>query len=336
MLKDSSPGPVTATAAGAAGAADADEVAGRLRVSVTRLARLLRHQDESGLTPTLRASLVTIERHGPLTLGELAAHEQVTTPTITNVVTKLAASGLVARRVDDNDRRVCWVEVSAAGRGASSRSPRAAVPSGSRVACVADPGGARTPGRRARGARGAHDHPARTRGAMRKRFSAGVRATFQSFEIRNFRLFFGGQLISQIGNWLTLVAQTLLVLQPDRQRIRRRPAHRVPVRAGAVARRVGRARRRPFRQAPPADDRAEHRDGAVVRARVRSRSWTTRRSARSTSSRCRWRSRSRSTTRPGARSSSRWSRGPRPQRGEPEQRADDERPRHRARHSPAC
>lgn len=37
--------------------------------------------------------------------------------------------------------------------------------------------------------------------------------TFRSFEIRNFRLFFGGQLISQVGNWLTLVAQTLLVLK---------------------------------------------------------------------------------------------------------------------------
>ena len=37
--------------------------------------------------------------------------------------------------------------------------------------------------------------------------------TFQSFSVRNFRLFFGGQLISQVGNWLTLVAQTLLVLK---------------------------------------------------------------------------------------------------------------------------
>jgi MFS family permease len=37
--------------------------------------------------------------------------------------------------------------------------------------------------------------------------------TFRSFGVRNFRLFFGGQLISQIGNWLTLVAQTLLVLK---------------------------------------------------------------------------------------------------------------------------
>ncbi|MDQ6727368.1 MAG: MFS transporter [Actinomycetota bacterium] len=37
--------------------------------------------------------------------------------------------------------------------------------------------------------------------------------TFRSMHVRNFRLFFGGQLISQVGNWLTLVAQTLLVLK---------------------------------------------------------------------------------------------------------------------------
>jgi MFS family permease len=37
--------------------------------------------------------------------------------------------------------------------------------------------------------------------------------TFRSFRSRNFGLFFGGQFISQIGNWLTLVAQTLLVFK---------------------------------------------------------------------------------------------------------------------------
>lgn len=37
--------------------------------------------------------------------------------------------------------------------------------------------------------------------------------TFSSLSIRNFRLFFGGQTISQVGNWLTLVAQALLVLK---------------------------------------------------------------------------------------------------------------------------
>ncbi len=40
-----------------------------------------------------------------------------------------------------------------------------------------------------------------------------TRETFRSFHVRNFRLFFGGQLVSQVGNWLTLVAQTLLVLE---------------------------------------------------------------------------------------------------------------------------
>ena len=37
--------------------------------------------------------------------------------------------------------------------------------------------------------------------------------TFASLAHRNFRLFFAGQGISQCGNWLTLVAQTLLVLK---------------------------------------------------------------------------------------------------------------------------
>jgi MFS family permease len=42
---------------------------------------------------------------------------------------------------------------------------------------------------------------------------AAGRDTFRSLRIHNFRLFFAGQLVSQVGNWLSLVAQTLLVLQ---------------------------------------------------------------------------------------------------------------------------
>ena len=48
---------------------------------------------------------------------------------------------------------------------------------------------------------------------MPDRLAAATRETFASFRVRNFRLFFGGQLISQVGNWLTLIAQTLLVLK---------------------------------------------------------------------------------------------------------------------------
>lgn len=48
---------------------------------------------------------------------------------------------------------------------------------------------------------------------MKLRFSNAWGETFRSMHVRNFRLFFGGQLISQVGNWLTLIAQTLLVLR---------------------------------------------------------------------------------------------------------------------------
>jgi MFS family permease len=41
----------------------------------------------------------------------------------------------------------------------------------------------------------------------------GTAETFASLHVRNFRLFFSGQIISQVGNWLTLVAQSLLILK---------------------------------------------------------------------------------------------------------------------------
>ena len=47
---------------------------------------------------------------------------------------------------------------------------------------------------------------------MKQKVRRVARETLRSLEVRNFRLFFGGQLVSQIGNWLTLVAQSLLVL----------------------------------------------------------------------------------------------------------------------------
>ena len=46
----------------------------------------------------------------------------------------------------------------------------------------------------------------------RDRMRRGVDSTLRSFQIRNFRLFFGGQLVSQVGNWITLISQTLYVL----------------------------------------------------------------------------------------------------------------------------
>lgn len=51
--------------------------------------------------------------------------------------------------------------------------------------------------------------PSRSPGRRLRRFGA---ETFASLKVRNFRLFFAGQGISQVGNWMTLIAQSLLVL----------------------------------------------------------------------------------------------------------------------------
>ncbi|MFA5882469.1 MAG: MFS transporter [Acidimicrobiia bacterium] len=48
--------------------------------------------------------------------------------------------------------------------------------------------------------------------AFRSRRRSDRAPTFRSFASRNFRLFFTGQLISQVGNWLTTIATTLFVL----------------------------------------------------------------------------------------------------------------------------
>jgi DNA-binding MarR family transcriptional regulator len=90
-------------------------VAARLRLSATRLARRLRQETASGRTPSQLSALASIEQHGPLTLGALADHERVAPPTITNIVAKLEADGLVSRLVDQADRRFARVSVTDAG-----------------------------------------------------------------------------------------------------------------------------------------------------------------------------------------------------------------------------
>jgi DNA-binding MarR family transcriptional regulator len=93
------------------------ELAPRLRLAVTRLARRLRQQaDLPGVSPTQISALSTIERDGPLTLGELAGLERVQPPTITSAVARMEEQGLVLRQVDERDRRIHRVEITTAGR----------------------------------------------------------------------------------------------------------------------------------------------------------------------------------------------------------------------------
>jgi DNA-binding MarR family transcriptional regulator len=95
--------------------ADVGAMAARLRVSATRLARILRRQGDTGLSPSQISALTSIERHGPLTLGALADHERVAPPSITKAVAKLEAEGLVTRQACVSDRRVAHVSTTRAG-----------------------------------------------------------------------------------------------------------------------------------------------------------------------------------------------------------------------------
>jgi len=94
---------------------DSSEMAGRLRLSVTRLARRLRQEADAGLTPSQLSALAVIANHGPLSLGALAEHERLAPPSITRLVKKLAQDGLVVRTIDPVDRRIATVMTSDRG-----------------------------------------------------------------------------------------------------------------------------------------------------------------------------------------------------------------------------
>ena len=94
----------------------------RLRLVTMRLARRLRQQSEGDVTASMLSALASIARLGPLTLGELAAVEQVQPPSMTKIVGKLEEQGLVVREPDTNDRRVTRVRVSADGESYVARS----------------------------------------------------------------------------------------------------------------------------------------------------------------------------------------------------------------------
>ncbi|MGH9066583.1 MAG: MarR family transcriptional regulator [Acidimicrobiales bacterium] len=98
-------------------AADA-ALASSLRIAVARLARRLRAQrSDDSLSPSQLAALATLERHGPLTPTELAAHEKVQPPSMTRIVSAIEAHGLASRTAHPTDRRQAVVAITAAGSG---------------------------------------------------------------------------------------------------------------------------------------------------------------------------------------------------------------------------
>jgi DNA-binding MarR family transcriptional regulator len=96
---------------------EAQEVADRLHSAAIHLLRRLRVEDAaSGLTAPRLSALSVIVFGGPLTLGDLAAAEQVRPPTVSRLVRDLEQGGLVIVEPDEHDKRVRKVRATPHGR----------------------------------------------------------------------------------------------------------------------------------------------------------------------------------------------------------------------------
>jgi DNA-binding MarR family transcriptional regulator len=91
------------------------QLATRLRLAVGRLHRRIRLASND-VPPLQLSTLVSIEQHGPLRLGELAGREAVSAPTMTRVLAGLDERGLIVRTPDPQDARSVRVSLSEQGR----------------------------------------------------------------------------------------------------------------------------------------------------------------------------------------------------------------------------
>ena len=87
-----------------------------LRLAVVRLNRRLRSQHaDTSVTLSHIAAMNTLARFGPMTPGELAAHEKVQPPSMTRVLAALEDRELVVRAAHPSDGRQVIVALTDAG-----------------------------------------------------------------------------------------------------------------------------------------------------------------------------------------------------------------------------
>ena len=76
---------------------------------------------DEDLTPSRLAALSTLDELGPMTLGQAAAVEQVSSPSMTRIVARLEEFGLAEREMSRADRRVVTVRITDEGRAVLKR-----------------------------------------------------------------------------------------------------------------------------------------------------------------------------------------------------------------------
>ncbi|HBJ42118.1 MAG TPA: MarR family transcriptional regulator, partial [Hyphomonas sp.] len=77
----------------------------------------------AGITPSQMTVLRMLDEQGEISAGRVAEATQLKHATITSLVDKLEARGLIARRRCDTDRRRVWLNLLPAGKEALSVAP---------------------------------------------------------------------------------------------------------------------------------------------------------------------------------------------------------------------
>lgn len=95
---------------------EAAAIADRLHSAAIHLLRQVRKQDAaSGEGPARLSALSVLVFGGPMTLGQLAAAEQVKPPTMSRIVTGLERSRLAERKADTKDARRVRIHATPSG-----------------------------------------------------------------------------------------------------------------------------------------------------------------------------------------------------------------------------
>src|SRR5213593_448287 len=97
------------------------DVANRLHSAATHLLRRARRTDPlTGVSPA-QLSALSVLMGGPMTLGDLAAAEQVRPPTMSRLVSQMERAGVARKVTDRDDARVIRVHATAKGLRALDR-----------------------------------------------------------------------------------------------------------------------------------------------------------------------------------------------------------------------
>lgn len=101
------------------------ESARRMGEELPRLVRFLRQRIDAASPPdgltTGQYFVLALVRDGVTSPGELATRFAVSSPTITGLIARLAAKGLIGRTPNDHDRRTVRLSVTPAGADALAR-----------------------------------------------------------------------------------------------------------------------------------------------------------------------------------------------------------------------